>query len=66
MKFKYQKILAKESEAFPKRKFILRPVIPIILGQEDKKVGYKALIDSGADYNIFQIRQKRNFRRDKR
>lgn len=53
MKFKYQKISAKESEAFPERKFILRPVIPIILEHEGKKVGYRALIDSGADYNIF-------------
>jgi hypothetical protein len=53
MKFRYQKIAAKESEAFPERKFILRPVILIILEHEDKKVGYKALIDSGADYNIF-------------
>jgi len=53
MKFKYQKIRAKKSEAFPERKFILRPVIPIILEHESKKVGYKVLIDSGADYNIF-------------
>jgi hypothetical protein len=28
MKFRYQKIAARESEAFPERKFILRPVIP--------------------------------------
>jgi len=53
MKFRYQKITAKESEAFPERKFILRPVIPIILEYGGKKVGYRALIDSGADYNIF-------------
>jgi len=53
MKFRYQKIPAKESEAFPERKFILRPVIPIILEQASKKVGYRVLIDSGADYNIF-------------
>lgn len=59
MKFRYQKIAAKGSEAFPERKFILRPVIPIILEYQDKKVGYKALIDSGADYNIFhtQVRE---------
>jgi hypothetical protein len=30
MKFKYQKIPAKESEAFPERKFILRPIILVI------------------------------------
>jgi hypothetical protein len=53
MKFRYQKITAKKSEAFPERKFILRPVIPVILEHKDKKVGYWALIDSGADYNIF-------------
>lgn len=53
MKFRYQKIIVKESEAFPERKFILRPVIPVILEDRDKKVGYRTLIDSGADYNIF-------------
>ena len=53
MKFEYQKIRAKESEAFPGRKFILRPIIPVILEYKNKKVGYKAIIDSGADYNIF-------------
>lgn len=53
MKFEYQKIGVKPSEAFPARKFILRPVIPVILEYGGKKVGYKALIDSGADYNIF-------------
>lgn len=53
MKFRYQKIQAGKSEAFPERNFILRPIIPIILRVGDKKVGYKALADSGADYNIF-------------
>ncbi len=53
MKFKYQKVVARESEAFPERKFILRPIIPIILEYKEKKVGYRVLIDSGADYNIF-------------
>jgi hypothetical protein len=53
MKFKYQKIPAKESEAFPERKFILRPIIPVILEYGKRKVGYWALIDSGADYSIF-------------
>jgi len=53
MKFKYQKIGVAKSEAFPDRKSILRPIIPIILKYKDKKVGYRVLIDSGADYNIF-------------
>lgn len=53
MKFQYQKIGIEESEAFPDRKFILRLIIPIILEHGDRKVGYKVLIDSGADYNIF-------------
>lgn len=53
MKFRYQKIRAGKSEAFPERGFLLRPIIPIILEHNDKKVGYKVLIDSGADYNIF-------------
>lgn len=53
MKFRYQKIQAQKSVAFPERKFILRPIIPVVLILKDKKVGYKALLDSGADYNIF-------------
>lgn len=34
---------------------ILRPVIPIILKAENKFVLYSTLIDSGADYCIFEI-----------
>lgn len=53
MKFRYQKIKGRGSEAFPERRVILRPIIPVILEHKDEKVGYRALIDSGADYNIF-------------
>lgn len=36
MKFKYQKIGIEKSEAFPDRKSILRPIIPVILKYKDR------------------------------
>ena len=53
MKFGYKKIPAGPSEAFPKRKEILRPIIPITIEYNGKKIGYEVLIDSGADWNLF-------------
>lgn len=53
MKFPYQKLPGDPSEAFPKTKYIPRPVIPIHIINDDKRVGYHVLIDSGADYCIF-------------
>lgn len=40
---------------------ILRPVIPIILKAENKFVLYSVLIDSGADYCIFDIEIAKSF-----
>lgn len=34
-------------------KFTKRPIIPIIVKNEDKAIKYDVLVDSGADYNLF-------------
>lgn len=52
MKFNYFKfLLERHSEFFGTA--ILKPIIPIKLSVADKKVQYAALIDSGADFCIF-------------
>lgn len=51
MKFKYRKINLKDP--FSKRKYILRPIIPVSLQYKDKSIYYEALIDTGADFCIF-------------
>jgi hypothetical protein len=53
MKFPYIKLPVDPSGAFPERKTILRPIIPIVLEFGQLKTGYMALIDSGADYCFF-------------
>jgi len=53
MKFDYLKFPAEPTEAFPDRKNALRPVLPIVVKNNDKKLNYLVLIDSGADHNIF-------------
>lgn len=53
MKFKYRQVVVDSSEAFPKRKYILRPIIPVSLIYNDRRLRFEALIDSGADYTIF-------------
>ena len=53
MKFAYKKLPAVPSEAFPNRKSVLSPIIPITIEYRSKKIGYEALVDSGADWNIF-------------
>jgi hypothetical protein len=53
MKFKYKKFRVPLSPAFPKRKYLLRPIIPLLLTYQDRTIGYEALLDSGADFCIF-------------
>jgi hypothetical protein len=53
LKYDYRKFRAEPSEAFPRRFSASRPVIPIRLVSGENKVGYLALIDSGADVCIF-------------
>lgn len=52
MKFKYFKFpLKTRSELFGPN--ILKPIIPLELAAGGKEIGYAALIDSGADFCIF-------------
>ncbi|MHB8105570.1 MAG: pepsin/retropepsin-like aspartic protease family protein [Dehalococcoidales bacterium] len=53
LKYQYRKFETKPSEAFPRRFSVSRPVIPIQLISGVEKVGYLALIDSGADFCVF-------------
>lgn len=55
MKFKYRKIELPKNDAFPERHFVFRPIIPVFfkIPNQERKLGYEALVDSGADYNIF-------------
>lgn len=53
MKFVYKKEPCNPSDAFPAIKHIYRPIIPITLEFESRKIGYEALLDSGADWNLF-------------
>src|SRR3990167_6974898 len=52
MKFSYLKFPAQPTEAFPDRKWASRPVLPVTLKNEDKKITIQALIDSGYYHNI--------------
>lgn len=53
MKFPYRKINLKHP--FSSKQFILRPIIPVSLRHGNKSLRYEALIDSGADFNIFPL-----------
>lgn len=54
MKFSYQKFPRDPNPAFPDTKWVSRPVIPVeLVDKESKPFGYKVLIDSGADHNMF-------------
>lgn len=53
LKYDYRKFPAEPSRAFPRRLSAVRPVIPIWLIRGGKRIGYLALIDSGADLCIF-------------
>lgn len=52
MKFPYRKLPLTERSAY----FgfaLLRPIIPVTVKHGERAVDYLALIDSGADFNIF-------------
>lgn len=53
MKFTYREIPILFSPASKRKRFIYRPIIPVILVRDKGLVGYEALIDSGSDYNVF-------------
>ncbi|OGD84430.1 hypothetical protein A3B51_03465 [Candidatus Curtissbacteria bacterium RIFCSPLOWO2_01_FULL_41_18] len=60
MKFRYRKINL--IHPFLRKKYILRPIIPVSLSFQQSSIRYEALIDSGSDFNIFptEIAQKLN------
>lgn len=54
--FSYCKFPVSPSDAFPRRASASRPVIPVILinkQDQQKKIGYLSIIDSGADLCVF-------------
>lgn len=52
MKFRYHKLLLKECSPFF-GSTILKPIIPVKIIVKDKELNYEALMDSGADFCIF-------------
>jgi hypothetical protein len=53
MKFEYSKFPGIPTEPFPDRRYALRPVLPITVKKNGKDLKYHAIVDSGADHNIF-------------
>lgn len=53
MQFPYAKFQCSSEPAFPNRKNIIRPIINVKIKFNDKEINYYSLIDSGADYCIF-------------
>lgn len=53
MKFKYRKINI--SHPFSRKKYILRPIIPVSVSFKQSSIRYEALIDSGSDFCIFPL-----------
>jgi hypothetical protein len=54
-RFRYVRIPATASEAFPDAAFYLRPLIPVTLTAGRKSARLLALIDSGADNTLFSL-----------
>lgn len=53
MKFRYKALEVKPSKSVNKKFVVWRPIIPVFLFNNKKVIGYEAIIDSGADFNIF-------------
>jgi hypothetical protein len=54
-RFRYVRIPATPSEAFPHTSYYHRPLIPVTLATGPKSARLLALIDSGADNTIFNM-----------
>ena len=52
MKFKYRKVNL--TSPFSKQ-FVLRPIIPVSIHYQGKRIHYEALIDSGSDFTILPL-----------
>ena len=53
IEFNYKPIEVIPFKTASRKKFVWRPIIPVFLIVGKIIVGYEALIDSGADYNVF-------------
>ncbi len=53
MEYSYKPEEVPVSENSKRKVTIWRPIIPVILMSNRQFVGYEALLDSGADYNVF-------------
>ena len=49
MKFGYKEFPVPPTDAFPNTKKIFRPIIPVTIEYDGKKIGYEALLASGPD-----------------
>ena len=54
VKFTYQEFEIKPSPSSRKKKTIYRPIIPVIMMSGKNLVGYRAVVDSGSDYCVFE------------
>ena len=53
MDFRYKPLEVRPSKSSARKSVVFRPIIPVYLIGSKKMVDYEALIDSGADYNVF-------------
>jgi hypothetical protein len=53
MEFRYKPLEIKSSKVSKNKFVVWRPIIPVYLLNNKKIIGYEAIIDSGADFNIF-------------
>lgn len=53
LKFKYWKLTCPPTEAFPKTKSIVRPIINVALKYQKERLRYLVLLDTGSDYCLF-------------
>ena len=54
MKFVYQEFEILPSPATIRKSLVYRPIIPVILINNKGFIEYQALIDTGADFNVFE------------
>jgi hypothetical protein len=53
MEFRYKPLEIKSSKVSKNKFVVWRPIVPVYLLHNKKIIGYEAIIDSGADFNIF-------------
>ena len=53
MEFRYKALEISPSKSVNRKLVVWRPIIPVYLFNNKKIIGYEAIMDSGADFNIF-------------